>query len=135
MNEPNKVILHVSATRDVGNYVDAELIRQWHLDRGWSDIGYHYVIKRDGTIENGRPTTKYGAHTLGQNRDSIGICLVGTKEFTYEQIQSWKKLAKKMYQDYAIEDDQWYGHYTFANKDCPNICNELIREIVRTSIF
>ena len=72
-----KIILHCSATME-GNDYTAEDIRRWHVDgNGWSDIGYHYVIRRDGTIEFGRPIDKVGSHTLGQNQNSIGICYVG----------------------------------------------------------
>ena len=52
-------------------------IRQWHLERDFSDIGYHFVIRRDGTIEEGRALDKVGAHCKGLNATSIGICLVG----------------------------------------------------------
>jgi N-acetyl-anhydromuramyl-L-alanine amidase AmpD len=70
------VIVHCSATppsMDIG----VDEIRRWHLDRGWSDIGYHFVIRRDGTVEPGRPVSAVGAHAKGFNATSIGICLVG----------------------------------------------------------
>ena len=58
--------------------IDAETIRDWHVNgNGWSDIGYHYVIKRNGLVEAGRPVSISGAHAKGHNADSIGICLVG----------------------------------------------------------
>lgn len=55
-------------------------IDRWHKQRGWSGIGYHYVIRRNGAIENGRPIEKIGAHVRGHNAYSIGICLVGGKD-------------------------------------------------------
>ena len=55
----------------------AEDIRGWHLDRGWSDIGYHGVIVRNGLWVPGRPLDVVGAHAKGCNRNSIGICVVG----------------------------------------------------------
>ena len=81
MRKINKIIIHCSATREGRNYDVAE-IRRWHLKRGWSDIGYHYLIHLDGKIEEGRPIERMGAHTTGQNRNSIGICYVGGVEAT-----------------------------------------------------
>jgi N-acetylmuramoyl-L-alanine amidase len=58
--------------------IGAAEIRRWHIeDNDWSDIGYHYVIRRSGTLEPGRPLEKVGAHTTGHNIGSIGVCLVG----------------------------------------------------------
>lgn len=71
------IVLHCSATRASQNTTAAE-IRKWHLDKGWNDIGYHYVIRRDGTLENGRkPDTSVGSHVAGHNSNTLGICLVG----------------------------------------------------------
>lgn len=70
------LVVHCSATRrdqDIG----AQQITQWHLQKGWSTIGYHYVIRRNGSLENGREETSVGAHVAGHNEESIGICLVG----------------------------------------------------------
>lgn len=63
-------------------------IRRSHKARGWSDIGYHYVILEDGTIQRGRPEAKSGAHVAGLNSSSIGICMIGNgsvADFTCEQ--------------------------------------------------
>lgn len=72
----NYIVFHCTATRpdlDIG----AGAIREWHLAKGWADIGYHLVIRRDGRIEPGRPLDAIGAHVAGHNSDSIGIALVG----------------------------------------------------------
>lgn len=70
------IIVHCSATPpDVDVGVDD--IRQWHLARGWDDVGYHFVIRRDGTVEPGRPTEFKGSHVVGRNHESLGVCLVG----------------------------------------------------------
>lgn len=112
----NKIIVHCSATpshMDIG----VNEIRAWHLERGWSDIGYHNVIRRSGRIEEGRDVEKAGAHTLGHNKDSIGICLVGTDEFTEKQFDSLRRLLKAyktMHKNATI-----HGHREFANKLCP----------------
>ena len=78
MRNVNKIIVHCSATL-IEQDVDAAVIRSWHMSapRNWSDIGYHFVIKRDGTIEAGRPLERVGAHCKGFNTGSIGICLIG----------------------------------------------------------
>lgn len=76
MREINKIIVHCSATRE-GQDISAATIRDWHLGRGWSDIGYHFIIGLDGRIEYGRPVEKPGAHTRGHNKRSIGVCYIG----------------------------------------------------------
>lgn len=76
MREITKIIIHCSATNaelDVG----VREIREWHKHRGYTDIGYHYVIRRDGTVEAGRPVDYIGAHCKGYNKNSIGVCWVG----------------------------------------------------------
>ena len=133
MNKPNKVILHCSATPDKGNWVNAEVIDDWHRDRGWRCIGYHWVIKRDGVIEKGREENEIGAHARGHNKGSIGVCLVGTKDFTSEQVSSLKVLFKEIKNRHSIDYNNWFCHYEFANKDCPNIPNRVLRELLRLS--
>ena len=69
-------VIHCSATKpsqDIG----VDEIRRWHLDKGWDDIGYHFVIRRDGAVEVGRDLKYVGAHARGANRTSIGVCLIG----------------------------------------------------------
>lgn len=76
MRKLDTIILHYSATpidRDIG----ATEIRKWHLERGFADIGYHFVVRLDGTIEHGRPIDVVGAHCKGHNARSVGICYVG----------------------------------------------------------
>jgi len=70
------IVVHCSATPPRMN-IGVKTINQWHRDRGWSGVGYHIVIRRDGTIEFGRPMDKTGAHAYGYNRVSWGICLIG----------------------------------------------------------
>lgn len=70
------VVVHCSATPENINYTSKE-IKKWHLQRGFNDIGYHFIILLDGTIEIGRPLNKIGAHVSGFNTGSIGICYIG----------------------------------------------------------
>lgn len=71
-----RIFLHCTATRE-GQDVDAAAIKRWHLARGWSDIGYHFVIRPDGTIEIGRDESVPGSHVKGFNTGSIGVVYVG----------------------------------------------------------
>lgn len=73
------IAIHCSASRP-SQVVNAKVIRQWHKARGFKDIGYHYVILRDGTVEKGRPEAEMGAHVgepTNYNPVSVGVCLVG----------------------------------------------------------
>ena len=72
----NTIVIHCSATKSNINYTSKD-IKKWHLQRGFNDIGYHFVILLDGTIEIGRPLNKIGAHVSGHNTGTIGICYIG----------------------------------------------------------
>jgi len=134
--EIDTLVVHCSATTadmDIG----AEEIRKWHLERGWSDIGYHYVIRRDGTLEHGRPEGKIGAHARGFNSRSLGVCLVGgsrrlddgtlepDSNFTFEQYDRLHELIDdlqfKRWQD-EVEPLKVIGHRDVpgAHKACPS---------------
>jgi len=117
--------VHCSATRpemDIG----ADTIRKWHKDRGWSDIGYHFVIRRTGQIEEGRPEDKPGAHVRGYNKNSLGICLIGGVDyngvadanFTFAQYQALVGLIQELKQKYGMNVEV-RGHRDVAAKDCP----------------
>jgi N-acetyl-anhydromuramyl-L-alanine amidase AmpD len=72
----NTIVIHCSATKE-GKEYDREDIKKWHLARGFKDIGYHFVIKLDGSIELGRPLNQVGAHVKNANTGTIGICYIG----------------------------------------------------------
>ena len=127
MRKINKIILHCTATPE-GRQHDVADIRRWHLKRGFNDIGYHYLIHIDGTIEEGRPLNKQGAHCSGQNRGSIGICYVGgmSKDMkkakdtrTQAQKDSLIKLMHELIYKYN-KDMTIHGHNEYANKACPS---------------
>ncbi len=102
-------------------------IRRWHKARGWRDIGYHYVIHRDGTVGKGRDEGSIGAHVAGHNRGSIGICLIGghgatktdpfEKHFTEEQDEALRKLIADIKTRADIKRIR--GHSEVSNKACP----------------
>lgn len=126
MRNINRIIIHYAYTppqMDIG----VDEIREWHKQRNFRDIGYHYVIRRDGTVENGRPVEQAGAHTLGHNADSIGICIVGGKErnsnksevnFTCAQWRSLSVLVKELLIKYETITDI-SGHKDNAASECP----------------
>lgn len=131
------IIIHCSATKpdmDIG----AKEIRVWHTapepqGRGWKDIGYNWVIRRDGTIENGRDLDhdgdvfeEIGAHTAGYNAHSLGICMVGginykgqpDSNFTpaqWKALERHVRMLKSRYPKATI-----HGHNEFAAKACPS---------------
>lgn len=133
MRTINQLIIHASATKasmDIGVYE----IRRWHTDpkplgRGWKDIGYHYVIRRDGTLEDGRPNQVVGAHAKRHNKHSLGICLVGGLDnkgnpepnFTRNQTTTLRALVKFLQKMYVISDSGVLGHRDLprVHKACP----------------
>jgi N-acetylmuramoyl-L-alanine amidase len=94
------LIIHHTASADVS----AKIIDQWHKQRGWEGIGYHYVIRADGTVETGRPVSKVGAHakTKGRNIGSIGIALTGNQTFTLAQKIALAQLTRNLLKRYNI---------------------------------
>jgi N-acetylmuramoyl-L-alanine amidase len=111
-----EIIIHCAATPN-GNHFTAEDIHKWHLERGWSGIGYHYVIRVDGVLEVGRPEYWTGAHAKGHNSNSIGICLIGTDEYNLDQWSILKKLLTKLSAKYV--GVKIIGHNEISNKSCP----------------
>jgi len=87
----SKAVIHHTASHDVS----AKTIDQWHKERGWDGIGYHFVIRADGTIEEGRNINKRGAHAKGRNH-YLGIVLTGYDIFTKEQIEALKLLLSQL---------------------------------------
>lgn len=121
-----ELIVHCSATPEGKDY-SVDTIRQWHLQRGFFDIGYHYVIYRDGSIHIGRDESIIGAHCTGHNTNSIGVCYIGgvatdgktpKDTRTAGQKQSLVKLLKELKVKYP--QASIHGHRDFANKACPS---------------
>jgi N-acetylmuramoyl-L-alanine amidase len=116
MRKITRIILHCSAS-DLP-LQNAAMIDSWHKARGFSKIGYHYFIKFDGTIETGRNLNEVGAHCEGHNKDSIGICLAGLKNFNQRQFDVLAKLLKQLKKTYPLATI--HGHREFnPNKTCP----------------
>jgi len=127
MREINRIIIHCSATPE-GRDIDAATIKDWHVNgNGWSDIGYHYVIKINGEIESGRPLDIVGAHCKGHNDDSIGICYIGgadedmnPKDTMYDCQE--EALRELIYSLRMVWDKHLtiHGHNEYASKACPS---------------
>lgn len=119
------IFVHCSATKPTMD-VGVREISQWHKEQGWLAIGYHFVIRRDGTVEEGRPVNVVGSHVKDWNSRSVGVCLVGginakgqfEANFTPAQMDSLRnKLAdlKSMYPQAEIK-----AHHDVAPKACPS---------------
>lgn len=130
MRKINKFIIHCTATPE-GRDVSVDTIREWHLARGWRDIGYHFVIDLNGELHEGRPIEQTGAHTKGQNFDSIGIAYVGGVEAEQKAGKWIPKDTRTDKQKQALEDllcylkviyssGVVYGHCDFSSKACPS---------------
>lgn len=122
----NMIVVHCAATppdMDVG----AREIDRWHRARGWLGIGYHYVVRRDGTLEYGRDPGDIGAHAYGYNKESVGICLIGGVDadmnaednFTDAQIETLKEQIEAIQSVYG-GDLKVVGHNELSEKACPS---------------
>lgn len=119
------IFVHCSATKPSMNWGLRE-IRQSHKERGFLDVGYHFIIKRDGTIEAGRDEDVIGAHVEGYNSTSVGVCLVGGVDdrlkpeanFTPAQMQALRSLLVTLLAKY--EGSILRAHHDVAPKACPS---------------
>lgn len=126
------IVIHCSVVRP-GQRSSAEDIDKWHKDRGWKGIGYHYVIRRDGSIEKGRDITEVGAHCYPHNSHSIGICYEGglnekgeaADTRTPEQKKTLRELVGKLHQQFP--NALIVGHHDLEpSKPCP--CFDVVKE-------
>jgi N-acetylmuramoyl-L-alanine amidase len=112
------VIIHQSASNEK-SHDDISVIKQWHLARGFSDVGYHYVIKKDGTVQKGRDENTIGAHCKGHNNSSIGICLSGEGEKTTAQLKALEILLIDICGRHELEKKDILAHGDLAQTACP----------------
>ena len=120
------IVIHCAATKasmDIG----LTEIRKWHVqDNGWRDVGYHYIIRRNGEVELGRSNRDTGAHAAGYNHKSISLCMVGgmaednsaENNFTAQQWTALLDLVKQIKVDYPEADV--IGHNEISEKECPS---------------
>ena len=110
-----RVFIHCSAS-DNKNHDDINVIEQWHLDRGFSGVGYHFFIKKDGTIQNGRELDRTPAAQAPYNKGTIAICLGGLEHFTQAQYDSLIVLCYAINDTYSVT---FHGHCEVSTKSCP----------------
>ena len=122
----NEIIIHCTATPEGRDYT-VDDIRRWHKARGFSDVGYHYVIYRNGHIMDGRDVDLVGAHCAGHNTNSIGVCYVGGMDAANKNPKDTRTLAQKATLLSLLMDlrklyprARIRSHRDFANKACPS---------------
>jgi N-acetylmuramoyl-L-alanine amidase len=127
MRNINEIIVHCAATPEGKDFTVSDIDR-WHKGRGWSGIGYHYVVYRDGSVHKGRPVWKVGAHVKGRNRNTIGICYIGgvardgrTAKDTRTSAQkaALVKLLMGLLDEFP-KIKKISGHNQYAAKACPS---------------
>ena len=114
-----------STTRAILHHAEAKTcsaadIHNWHKQRGWSGMGYHFLVRKDGTIERGRPEHTHGAHATGSNYDSIGICFEGsfmTETMSQTQIRAGQELLAYLKKKYSFTKVQ--KHKDVQATNCP----------------
>ncbi len=116
----NKIIVHCSATPDDASWT-VERIRDVHVnEKHWADIGYHWVVDREGVVWEGRPETMIGAHCKGYNHESIGVCWMGGlrgADITPAQVKAMTELLTWLHRRFP--DALLYGHRDLAKTECP----------------
>ena len=135
MRKISEIILHCSATPE-GKDFKAKDIKTMHVKQGWSDIGYHFIVDLDGTIEPGRDIDKIGAHCLNHNANSIGICYIGGCDKnmqgkdtrTQAQKDALLDLVFLLLQQYHLNINQVHCHNEYAKKLCPCFTISQFRE-------
>jgi N-acetylmuramoyl-L-alanine amidase len=127
-----KVIIHCTDSDDSLD-IGFNEINEWHRQRGWLSpsgisCGSHFIVRRDGRIEKGRPLDEVGAHCKGHNSTSIGIVWVGRKNPSKAQYDSLLNKVKVLCGAFKIPVDKVFGHKEFEpNKTCPNMSMDHVR--------
>lgn len=120
--QTDAIVIHHIGNTDKD--VSAATVHGWHQAQGWSGIGYHYLIRKDGTIEQGRPRDTVGAHCYGENWHTVGVNIVGSFEEAEPeaaQLDSAAKLLAALCKNYGLEPggDTIFGHRDFNSTACP----------------
>lgn len=133
MRKITKIVIHCTDSDDSLDIGFRE-INDWHKQRGWLspsgiNCGYHYVIRRNGAVERGRPDEEAGAHVKGHNAHSIGIVWVGRNQISEKQLKTLHALVTGVSRQYNLDlIDDVLGHKELdPNKTCPNLDMNLIR--------
>jgi len=115
----NKVFIHCSAS-DHAHHDSVKVMDQWHRARGWSGVGYHTFIRKDGVLEMGRDLERIPAAQSAHNPGSIAICLHGLDidKFTEAQFDTLREYCKEINEAYG-GNVTFHGHREVAAKACP----------------
>jgi len=146
MRKINEIFIHHSAS----NWGDAKTINQWHKERGFAEIGYHFVVLNGfanaeayknkmlnkellGFIEKGRALDEIGAHVAGHNKDSIGVCLIhNNMQYPETQLESYRFLVAVLAEYFDVKVENIKGHYEVdkAKPLCPSLDMNVERKII-----
>ena len=124
MRRIDTIIVHCTATKAMRHF-NVNDVRRWHIQRGFNDIGYHFLVLVDGTIQTGRLLSIAGAHCQGRNAHSIGVCYVGglnakgapADTRTPAKRKALRQLLTRLKQQFPAATI--HGHRNFAAKACP----------------
>lgn len=132
MRKITGIIVHHSES-DIKAHDNISVIREWHTSpkkkggRGWKDIGYHYFVRKDGTVQKGRDVSKVGAHCRGHNTGTVGICVSGDTKFTRHQFNALASLITRL--KIGLEVDLTIEpHSKYSKKECPKFSIEKFKE-------
>lgn len=127
MRTIKKIIIHCTDSDDSLD-IGFKEVNDWHRERGWLSpsgvsCGYHYIIRRDGSVEVGRPEAEVGAHARGHNSDSLGVSLVGRRDFSDEQMDALFAMMWGLCRKHELDPtEDVIGHYEVDDKKtCPNL--------------
>lgn len=138
MRDIKGIVVHCSASPDSRDLGFKE-INQWHKERGYLSpsgvhCGYHYIVRRNGIVERGRPDSEVGAHVKGHNAKTIGVCWIGEKTPTDIQYKALAQIVHALSVKYKVPVDKIQGHKEIAPeslKECPVIdMNKLRAEVI-----
>jgi len=125
MRKFEEAIIHKDDS-DIPAHDDISVVKGWHTSpdpndpsKPWKDVGYHFYIKSDGTLQYGRALHEVGSHARGRNRNSIGICLHGKNHFTREQFKTLADLVFDIFKIMNISKVRGHGFYDKNKKHCP----------------
>ena len=125
------IVLHASDS-DIEAHDNIEVIRQWHIARGFADVGYHLFVTRKGLVMSGRPEHQVGAHVEGHNAYTLGICFSGRtfKNFDSPQFEAGRRLVEKLLKKYHLTWNDVKLHREFnKGKSCPNFTLDQFRKV------
>ena len=131
-SKTRRIVVHHAAAEEC----DAKTIHRWHLSNGWSGCGYHFIVRRDGSIERGRPVDKIGAHCTNHNSDSIGVCFEGNfqeQQMSIEQLHAGQELFGYLLDLYDLDSNAIVRHKDLMATSCPGK-NFLFQSLVEGAV-